>query len=99
MNNNEMKGNWKVIAGSIKEKWGKLTDDDLTQMKGSIEKLQGTLQKRYGFNEEMAKKEVDSFIKTNKLDSHVSDTNSLNDVNSSNVKLSKSDKQGKRKAA
>jgi uncharacterized protein YjbJ (UPF0337 family) len=36
------------IKGEAKRKWGKLTDDDLTEIKGTKEKLLGVLQKRYG---------------------------------------------------
>ena len=32
---NCLEGNWKQTAGKIKEKWGKLTDDDLTQNDGN----------------------------------------------------------------
>lgn len=92
MNNDIIKGQWKMIKGNIKKQWGKLTDDDLTQMEGSFDELKGTLQKRYGFNEEMAKKEIDNFIKNHKLESRLSDI-------TSQVKLSKSEKHGKRKAA
>ena len=40
-----MEGNWKQFKGAAKEKWGKLTDDDLDV----IEELEGKLQQRYGF--------------------------------------------------
>jgi uncharacterized protein YjbJ (UPF0337 family) len=57
-----LKGKWKEIKGAIKEKWGKLTDDDLTEMEGKEEKLLGILQKRYGYTEDKAKKEYNDFI-------------------------------------
>ena len=31
---NRVEGNWKQTKGKIKEKWGQLTDDDLTQIDG-----------------------------------------------------------------
>ena len=31
---NRVEGNWKQVAGKVKEKWGKLTDDDLTMING-----------------------------------------------------------------
>ncbi len=43
-----LKGKWKEIKGGVKEKWGKLTDDDLTQVEGNQEKLLGLLQQKYG---------------------------------------------------
>lgn len=57
-----LKGKWKEMKGAIKEKWGKLTDDDLTEMEGKEEKLLGFLQKRYGYTEDKAKKEYNDFI-------------------------------------
>lgn len=30
MNRDQIQGDWKQLTGKVKEKWGKLTDDDLT---------------------------------------------------------------------
>ena len=46
---NRVEGNWKQFKGSAKEKWGKLTDDDLNVIEGRREQLEGKLQQRYGF--------------------------------------------------
>lgn len=67
MNNDIIKGNWKEIKGKIKQQWGKLTDDDITQMQGTYEELEGTLQKKYGYQKEDAKKAIDTFLKDNNL--------------------------------
>jgi len=56
-----MKGNWMTIKGKIKEKWGKLTDDDLDVMDGKMEQLAGTVAKRYGCAKEEAQRQVDEF--------------------------------------
>lgn len=61
MNKTEMKGNWNQFKGKLKEKWGKLTDDDFTVLEGKRDKLQGIIQERYGVAEEQAKKEIDDF--------------------------------------
>jgi uncharacterized protein YjbJ (UPF0337 family) len=34
MNEDVLKGKWNEIKGRVKEKWGKLTDDDLTAVEG-----------------------------------------------------------------
>ena len=39
---NRVEGNWKQMKGAAKQQWGKLTDDDLTQIDGSREKLEGS---------------------------------------------------------
>ena len=61
MNWDEIKGNWKQFQGKVKEKWGKLTDDDLTTIAGKRDQLAGILQKRYGYAKEQAEKELDDF--------------------------------------
>jgi uncharacterized protein YjbJ (UPF0337 family) len=58
----DIEGNWKQFAGKIKEKWGKLTDDDLAQINGKREKLEGKLQQLYAHGNEQAKKEIDDFL-------------------------------------
>lgn len=57
--NDILEGNWKEIQGGLKEWWGGLTDDDLTQIGGKRDRLLGALQKRYGYTKEHAEKEVD----------------------------------------
>jgi uncharacterized protein YjbJ (UPF0337 family) len=57
-----LKGKWKEIKGGVKAKWGKLTDDDLTQVEGNKEKLLGLLQQRYGYAKDKAEKEYMDFI-------------------------------------
>ena len=41
-------GNWKQVKGQVKEKWGKLTDDDLSTINGQRDQLEGKIQERYG---------------------------------------------------
>ena len=48
MNWDRIEGNWKQVTGKVKEKWGKLTDDDITQINGNREQLEGKIQARYG---------------------------------------------------
>ena len=63
MNSDQVQGNWKQFSGKIKEKWGKLTDDDLTQAAGQKDQLVGKIQERYGLKKEEAQKELDEFYK------------------------------------
>ena len=48
MNKLEIKGNWNVIKGKLKQKWARLTDDDLQYVEGREEELFGRIQKRTG---------------------------------------------------
>ncbi len=48
MNKLEIKGNWNIAKGKLKQKWGELTDDDLDYVEGQQEELLGRIQKRTG---------------------------------------------------
>ena len=59
MNADQLEGKWKQLKGSVKEKWGKLTDDDLELIAGKRDKLIGKLQERYGIRKEEAERQAD----------------------------------------
>src|ERR1700758_245983 len=61
---NRVEGNWKQIKGKVKEQWGKLTDDDLTAINGKRDQLEGKIQQRYGLAKDMARKDVDDWLKS-----------------------------------
>ena len=54
----KIKGNWTVAKGHVKEKWGKLTDDDMTRIEGRRDVLVGRVQARYGVTHAQAEKQV-----------------------------------------
>ena len=62
MNSDMLKGKWMQMKGSVRSKWGKLTDNDLTEIQGDTEKMIGKLQERYGYNREQAEKEMNEFM-------------------------------------
>jgi uncharacterized protein YjbJ (UPF0337 family) len=64
MNWDQMEGKWKQMRGSVKEKFGKLTDNDITQINGNREKLVGIIQERYGIAREEAQKRADEWAST-----------------------------------
>jgi uncharacterized protein YjbJ (UPF0337 family) len=61
MNKDQWQGKWKLLSGQVKEQWGKLTDDDLDQISGNREQLEGKIQERYGIEREEARKQVEDF--------------------------------------
>ncbi len=65
MNKDTLQGNWKQLKGSVKEQWGKLTDDDIERVEGKYDNLVGTVQEKYGKTRESSQKEVDSFLSRN----------------------------------
>ena len=58
MNWNQVQGNWKQFMGKAKEKWGDLTDDELTQVAGKRDALLGLVQTKYGIAQEEAEQQV-----------------------------------------
>ncbi len=63
MNWDQLEGKWKQYKGEVREKWGRLTDDDLHVIAGRREQLIGRLQERYGIAKEVAAREADEFVR------------------------------------
>ncbi len=61
MNKDRFAGQWKSMKGKVKEKWGKLTDDEITQIDGKRDQLVGLIQKKYGVAKERAEEELDKW--------------------------------------
>ena len=59
MNNDIVQGKWKQVSGTLKANWGKLTDDDLLEIDGNLEKFQGKMQEKYGMAKKKKKKEFE----------------------------------------
>jgi uncharacterized protein YjbJ (UPF0337 family) len=62
MNWDQIAGTWKQMMGSVREQWGKLTDDDIQQIAGRKDQLIGKLQEQYGYSREQAHREVDDWL-------------------------------------
>jgi uncharacterized protein YjbJ (UPF0337 family) len=58
-----MLGKWHELKGKVKQKWGNLTDDDVTRMSGRMEELTGILQQRYGYDKGRAEQEISQWLK------------------------------------
>jgi uncharacterized protein YjbJ (UPF0337 family) len=56
-----IEGSWKQLTGKAKEQWGKLTDDDLTEIAGKRDQLAGKIQERYGYARDEAEEEIRAF--------------------------------------
>lgn len=61
MNSDEMHGKWNQFKGAVKQKWGKLTDDDIKQVEGNRDILVGKIQERYGITREKAEQEFNEW--------------------------------------
>ncbi|WP_017998093.1 CsbD family protein [Paracoccus sp. N5] len=63
MNWDIVEGKWNQLKGSVKEKWGDLTDDELTEVAGKKDKLAGKLQEKYGWTKEEADNQLNDFFR------------------------------------
>jgi uncharacterized protein YjbJ (UPF0337 family) len=59
MNKLQMKGNWNITKGKLKQKWASLTDDDLRYQDGQEDELIGRIQKRTGQTREAVERAID----------------------------------------
>ena len=67
MNANQIKGDWQVVKGKVRERWGKLTDDDMEVIKGQRDQLVGRLRERYGHAEGESDRLIAEFEKKHNL--------------------------------
>ena len=63
MNQQTLEGKWNQLKGTVREQWGKLTDDDIDKAKGNYEQLVGVIQERYGYARDRAEREVDTWMR------------------------------------
>ncbi len=68
MNSDQFEGKWKQLKGSVKQRWGKLTDDDITALSGKKDELVGKIQERYGITREQAEREADEWSRASAQD-------------------------------
>lgn len=61
MNRDQIEGNWKKLSGKARQKWAKLTDDDLERIAGNQQELEGRIQERYGKTREEARREIEEW--------------------------------------
>jgi len=57
----EIKGDWNITKGKLKQKWAKLTDDDLQFADGKADELVGRIQKRTGETHEAVAKAIKEY--------------------------------------
>ena len=55
----EIKGDWNIAKGKLKQKWANLTDNDLRYVEGQEDELIGRIQKRTGETREAVERAID----------------------------------------
>ena len=58
---NRVEGNWKQVKGQVEAKWGQLTDDELDEINGNRERLEGKIQERYGIARDQVRRDIDDW--------------------------------------
>jgi uncharacterized protein YjbJ (UPF0337 family) len=64
MNWDRIQDNWSQVRGRIKERWARLTDDEVDQIQGQWERLAGRLQEKYGVARDEAERQINDFSRT-----------------------------------
>jgi uncharacterized protein YjbJ (UPF0337 family) len=62
MNWPELEADWKQLKGKVKEKWGRLTDDELSQTEGRREQLLGLIEERYAIARDEVERQLDALF-------------------------------------
>lgn len=96
MNKITLEGNWNMLKGKIKEKWGKITDDDLMRINGKREQLMGELQRKYGYIRAKAEEEISSWEKNLNMEHHTSDRNQMHGQENQHSQMDKQKAKQKR---
>jgi uncharacterized protein YjbJ (UPF0337 family) len=60
MNTEQIRGNWQILKGKVREQWGKLTDDEIEIAEGRIDQLAGSVAVKYGIAKEEAQRKLES---------------------------------------
>jgi len=59
----QVEARWKQARAKIKEKWVRLTDEDLEFIEGGRERLESKIQERYGFAADYVRKEIEDWVR------------------------------------
>jgi uncharacterized protein YjbJ (UPF0337 family) len=66
LNRDRLEGKWKQLSGSVREGWGRLTNDRLSVVAGKHNQLAGRYQEQYGINKEEGKRQLKEFLRRNR---------------------------------
>jgi len=57
-----IQGNWKQLSGGVHHEWGKLTHNDVEEIKGDVEMLAGKIEERYGVTKAEARRQIEHWV-------------------------------------
>jgi len=61
MNQDVLEGNWKQLRGKIRQRWARLTEDQLNVIDGKREQLAGKIQELYGLTRDEVDRQIQEF--------------------------------------
>jgi uncharacterized protein YjbJ (UPF0337 family) len=61
MNWDIIQGKWKQMTGSVKERWGEITDSEITETQGKRDQLEGLIQLKYGLTQQAAADQINEW--------------------------------------
>jgi uncharacterized protein YjbJ (UPF0337 family) len=76
---NQLIRNLQDVKVKLKNRWDKLTDEDIDKSQGNVTEIQSNLKRLYGYDEEHARREFDDFSRSEELkfDDFNPDSNTL----------------------
>ena len=66
MNRDRIEGKWKQFSGSVREQWGRLTDDRLSVVAGKHNQVAGSIQEKCGIYKEEGERQLKEFLHRNR---------------------------------
>ena len=66
VNRDRLEGKWKQFSGSVRERWGRLTNDRLSVVAGKHDQLAGRYQEQYGITRDEGKRQLREFLRRNR---------------------------------
>jgi uncharacterized protein YjbJ (UPF0337 family) len=63
MNWDTIEGSWKQLSGRAQAKWGDITGDEWSSIKGRRDEIVGLVQNKYGHSRDIAEQEVDNWYR------------------------------------
>ena len=61
MNWDIVQGKWKQMTGSARERWGEITDSEITETQGKRDQLEGLIQLKYGLTQQAAADQINEW--------------------------------------
>ena len=67
MNNDILRGHWKQLHGRVRQRWGRLTDDDVVLIQGDRDVLMGKIQEYYGRSRKQVEYDIEDWLSIESL--------------------------------